>query len=744
MNSRSSGIEALGWIDSQVRKEFDSNRRILTFDEYIQIVGESPERALRGSAQYVIDTLDHFGRDGERFRLFDVAHEPRGRRVVDHQAVQKHLYNALKGFVRQGVNNKLILLHGPNGSAKSSIVHALMSGMEKYSEEAEGALYTFNWVFPVDKVTKGSMGLSSSYSGSTGREAGTSFAKLPDEEILARIPCETRDHPLLLIPMALRQTLLKQLLGQERADALWSRLPLNLTHGNLPHRDRLIFDALLTAHGGDLKKVLMHVQVERFYFSRRYRRGLSTVEPQLHVDAQWQQLTMNRSIGSIPPVLQGLNLFSLSGDLIDGNRGMLEFSDLLKRPLDSFKYLLIACENNQVTVGHSILHMDTVFIGTTNELQLDSFKEFPDFNSFKARIELVRVPYLLQVSKEAEIYSNDIEQIRLEKPVAPHVAWALAYWAVLTRVKRPNGINYPPSISALVSALTPVEKARLYDTGELPARLNPEERKALRGALKQLQDEYVNIPYYEGRMGASAREMRSLLFSSAMNPQFRTVTPLSIFRELEEFVKRVSEYEFLKQDVKDGYHDASEFITTVREEWLNRVDREVRDCLGLYDSSQWEDFLRKYVGQISLVLKKEKRKNSITGQMEDPDFTLISEFEKIVDAPTDPAPKEAFRQNLLSQVGAWSLDHPNEAVVYAKVFPEYWDKLEKHYYESQKSLLTKMHNALMLHGTADEGSNAHEEGARLARQTVENMCKKMGYPEEAAREVIAYLMKARY
>ena len=43
----------------------------------------------------------------------------------------------------------------------------------------------------------------------------------------------------------------------------------------------------------------MHVQVERQYFARRYRKGLVTIEPQMHVDAQYHQLTYNKSMGSL-------------------------------------------------------------------------------------------------------------------------------------------------------------------------------------------------------------------------------------------------------------------------------------------------------------------------------------------------------------------------------------------------------------------------------------------------------------
>lgn len=752
--------ETLNFLDQQLRKEFEANRRVLSFEEYLNLVAEKPGPQMRGSAAYVLDMIDHYGKtplkpaaaaaagvtSGQaplyRFNLFDHSPDPQTRRVVGQEQVQNQLYRSIKTFARQGMNNKLILLHGPNGSAKSSIIHAIMGGLERYSHEPDGAIYSFNWVFPVDKIVKGGIGLGN-YSPSA-KETHASYARLPDDEVLARIPCEMKDHPILMVPQDRRREFLEKLIGKEKCDGLWDTLPTYITRGNLCHRCKQVFDALLIANQGDFKKVVMHVQVERFYHSRRYREGLVTVEPQMHVDAHYQQLTYNRSMGTLPASLASLNLFSLSGDLVEGNRGIVEYSDLLKRPIDTFKYLLIACETGSVNVGSSIAFLDTLMLGSTNELQLDAFKEFPDFTSFKARIELIRVPYLLSTTEEQEIYRADIEQIAHDKHVAPHAAWALSLWAVLSRLKKPNSINYPPNVSSIISNLSPLEKAKLYDTLEMPHALAAEDRKLLRSSVRRLREEYLNIPYYEGRMGASARELRSLLYDASQNAEFACLSPLAVLREMEEFVKRVSEYEFLKQDVKDGYHDAQEFINIVREEYLGKIDHEVRDSMGLYESAQWEDFLKKYVLHVSLAIKKEKIKNPVTGALEDPDFALISEFEKIVSAPEDGAGRDTFRQNIISQVGAWSLDHTGEPVVYAKVFPEFWAQLEKHYYESQKSLLTKMYNALLLYDNPGRQAAVTEEGSKLAEQTVSNLKKRLGYCDHCAKEVITFLMRKRY
>ncbi|MEK6705119.1 MAG: serine protein kinase PrkA [Bdellovibrionota bacterium] len=741
--------EVVGIIDRVVKKEFESNKRILSFDEYLALLSEQPEKQLRGSARYITDMMDFFGKyspqvqdaavSPQRFRIFDWPIDGIAPKVVGNETTQHHIYRVLQTFHQQKHNNKLILLHGPNGSAKTSIIHSIMSGIEKYSHESDGAAYMFNWIFPVERYTKSSLGIGPY---STPKETLQTYAKLPDEDVAARIPCDLNDHPFLIIPQEHRRHFLEKLIGEAKVAELWDHLPNYLTKGDLCHRCKEIFEALLVANGGDLRKILMHTQVERLYFARRYRTGLVTIEPQLHVDAQYQLLTYNKSIMSLPASLLSINLFTLTGDLVDGNRGLIEYSDLLKRPVDSFKYLLGACETGSVNVGSTIAHFDVVMLGSTNEIQLDSFKEFPDFTSFKARIELVRVPYLLSITDEREIYDSQIQQFSGEKHIAPHAGWAVSLWAILTRLKKPNSINYPPSVNSIVSNMTPLEKARLYDNGELSSGLSAEDRKLLRANLKKLKDEYLNVPYYEGRIGASAREVKSLLFEAAQNPDYSCLSPLSILREIEEFVKRVTEYEFLKQDVKDGFHDVTEFINIVRSEYISIIDREVRDCMGIYDFTQWENFLKRYIQNISLVLKKEKIKNQMTGKLEDPDITLIEEFEKIVGAPDGAVEKDAFRQNIISQIGAWSLDHPKEQVVYAKVFTDFWKKLENHYFEDQKARLTQMHDAVLVYDTDDDDPTS--EGGILARNTMNNMKSRLGYCEKCAKEVITFLMRQKY
>ena len=109
------------------------------------------------------------------------------------------LPRAARTSCSEGAANKLVLLHGPNGSAKSTFVRCIGRALEHYSTLDEGALYRFNWIFPAQKVSQSGIGF-----GGEVRRAPTParrFAYLPDELIDAKLADELRDHPLLPGPV---------------------------------------------------------------------------------------------------------------------------------------------------------------------------------------------------------------------------------------------------------------------------------------------------------------------------------------------------------------------------------------------------------------------------------------------------------------------------------------------------------------------------------------------------------------
>jgi predicted Ser/Thr protein kinase len=502
-----------------------------------------------------MDVIQHFGESEvklptgkqTRRKLFDAAADDGRGRVAGQERVQNEIVRVLENFVRSGRIDRLILLHGPNGSAKTSLLQALTRAAEIYSETDEGALYRINWVFPIGAVSKGKLGFGGSDSKSHG-----SYAQLAPNEVEAKLPDELKDHPLFLLARDVRAELFARIRKAERIPADQA-IPDVLKSGDLSVKNRRIFDALLLHYHGDVEEVLRHVQVERFYLSRRYRSGVVAVEPQMSVDAYSRQVTADRSLGSLPVALQHVSLYETGGPLSDANRGVVEFNDLLKRPIDAWKYLLVATEQATASLDHVSVFLDCVMVASSNELHLDAFKQHPDWPSFKGRFELITAPYLLRVQDELRIYEDQIPRALTGVHIAPHALEVAARFAVLSRLEPPEPDGYPDDVKKLVAELSPVEKMRLYDDGEVPERLTQKEKKELRQIAPLLYDEHAARDEYEGRFGASAREIRAVLLNAAQHPRFDHLSPIAVFDELRELVRGRSTYEWLRRDSVRGY-----------------------------------------------------------------------------------------------------------------------------------------------------------------------------------------------
>ncbi len=717
---------------STLSGEFARRRTLLSFEEYLTLYQGAPKQQARNAAQYLKDAIDSFGEEEvahpggpmRRFKVFDRQGES-DVRVAGQEEVQNAIYRLIGNFVRAGRVNKLILLHGPNGSAKSSLVECLKRGLELYSQTEAGALYTFNWVFPKEKLVKGSMGFGGE------REpvsALASYAHLDAEEIDVRITNPLREHPLFLIPRTQRRELLK--------DA-----PAYLAEGELSATNRTIFEALLSSYQGDWLKVLRHVQVERFYISRRYQQGTFTVEPQMSVDAAYHQLTADRSQGNLPPALHNVVLFQPHGALVSANRGLIEYADLLKRPLEAFKYLLGFSESQEVPLDHMVLQLDEVLLASSNEKHLAAFKDLPDFSSFKGRIELVRVPYLRRWEVEREVYDAQINATTVGRHVAPHATRVAAMWAVLTRLKKPVLDRYPSEARPLLERLSPLEKLKLYQHGEAPDRLTVQQQKELKKLVPQLYEESDSYPHYEGRSGASAREIKTALFNAAQSADHDSLHPLAVLKELQALTRDKSVYEFLQQEIVDGYHDHAEFVRVVENDYLDVVDREVRESMGLVSEQQYAELFERYVQTVSAWVKGERVQNKMTGAQEKPDESRMTEFEGFVMPRGNDA--QEFRKSLIATIGAWRIDNPEGAVDYARIFPDLFKRLSAHFFEERKRQLKRNVENILKVFSNEQGALSARELAAVT-STMEQMQQRFGYTEMSARDAIVFLVRKRY
>ena len=125
-----------------------------SFQQYIDIVKDKPE-VTRNAFQRMYDLIVSFGSEEyvefkKKITSYQFFKDPieNGRDAVFGLDVHlQKLVNVLKSAAQgYGTERRVILLHGPVGSSKSTIARLLKKGVEWYSHTDEGALYTFKWV----------------------------------------------------------------------------------------------------------------------------------------------------------------------------------------------------------------------------------------------------------------------------------------------------------------------------------------------------------------------------------------------------------------------------------------------------------------------------------------------------------------------------------------------------------------------------------------------------------------------
>lgn len=737
-------------LSEKYRELFQKQHVILPFSGFLELVKAHPRGLMRNAAEYIRDTLEHYGTrellgadvqaTAVRYKIFDAGTEKSGP-IIGGEMVQGEILSILQGFVRQGYSNKLILLHGPNGSAKTSTIEAIAFGMQRYSELEAGAVYNFNWIFPTDRIAapdlKGESGPIGFARKTTSDMSHASYAMLEDTEISSKIHSDFRDNPIFLIPMPQREIWLREWIAAlENIKPEDVELPPHILTSGLSKRNQLIMENLLTAYDGNLSKVLCHVQVERFFYSRQYRVGISTVEPQMAVDAMEKQLTMDRNISNLPSVLHNVRYYEAQGELIEANRGLLEFSDLLKRPLETFKYLLTTVEKSSVSLPSSTANLDMVFMATTNEKHLDTFKTIPDFSSFRGRFELVTVPYLLRPSQEVKIYDRDVVALAKSKKVTPHSVELLCIWAVMTRYKQPDPEYYDSQYRGLIARIDPRSKARLYEDETMRPLFKSSEESQLRELRHRIMNESVGMVVYEGRFGASPREVKQILSRAAQTSKHVTLTPMAIFDELERLIKDRTVYEFLQFESRGKFHDAALFIGMIKDEFADIFEVETLRSMSMVAEEEYDRFLIRYIENVVADVKREKIYNTATEQYEHANQSILNEIEKILGIQGSV---ERHRESLLSRLASWKLEHPKETLDITSVFQDIMLKIQEHYYGQRKGVVQVVHEAMLSLDTGETHSLT-EKDRQQAIETYKELERRFGYDYISARECLKFML----
>jgi hypothetical protein len=107
------------------------------------------------------------------------------------------------------------------------------------------------------------------------------------------------------------------------------------------------------------------------------------------------------------------------------------------------------------------------------------------------------------------------------------------------------------------------------------------------------------------------------------------------------------------------------------------------------------------------------------------------------------AKKDDFRHDIISRIGAWSIDNPKKAPSYPEIFPKHFSQLREAYFEQRKKQIKRTVEDLLVLLT--DGAEGMEAKAReRAEETLRNLTEKYGYDRASAKEAASFLLRKRY
>jgi serine protein kinase len=578
-----------------------------SFDDYLRIVEKNP-KVSRSAFQRIYDMILSHGSeeyvDGKkkvtRFHFFSDPIDNGKDAVYGLDIPLQKMVNIFKSAAKNyGTERRVLLLHGPVGSAKSTIVRLLKKGIEAYSRTSDGALYSFVWRIKKDAFP----------------------TPVIDTEEMA---CPMHEEPLHLIPNEFRNDVAAQLNKHHKGELRVS------IEGDLCPACRQIFKELTRHYEGDWTKVIQHVVVRRLLLSERDRVGIGTFQPKDEKNQDSTELTGDINYRRIAQYGSDSDprAFNFDGEFNIANRGVIEFVEVLKLDVAFLYDLLGASQEHKVKPKKfPQTDIDEVIIGHTNEPEYRKLQSNEFMEALRDRTVKIDMPYITKLTEEQKIYEKDYNQRKIQaKHIAPHTLEMASMWAILTRLEEPKK-----------ASLTLLQKLKLYDGKSLPGFTEEN--------IRELRKESQR----EGMEGISPRYIQDKISNSLVDEKnLGCVNPFMVLNELETGLRHHSLIS--NEDQRKRYR---ELITVVKQEYEDIVKNEVQRAISA-DEESISRLCANYIDNVKAYTQREKVRNKYTGAAEEPDERLMRSIEEKIDIPESR--KDDFRREIMNYIGALALD----------------------------------------------------------------------------------------
>lgn len=788
-SSSKAQTDATSYVDSLLDKcNKQGHVERMTLRDFLIKARQEPERYLPTASSYALDAFKYYdGPDGpkklrvygETLPQFKIMSAPWNDHLTDpprlhgQEATVSRVWEILRSFKQQSNANRGIAFFGPHGSGKSVIPKTIMAGMEHFSKQDEGSLWTYSFVFPDGEKIKAQPQAEAK---AWVKEVSQGKHLVEPDKIAAQLMANLNLNPIFLLSPKRRVEFLQDLKKDGKIDSSF-----NVDYylkSNLDGHSQRVLDKLHRLYSEDpqrFQKTLEHVQVERWTMSNQDYRGLVEVPASQNPEAVLRDTPGESALSKAPELLRTMGQRTLDGLMPRAHRGVFYMDDFGRngKPYD---HLLMPLETGEVTMqelnggpGITKEQLDFIPMLSMNPEILEKARASGTFDALEQRMLFVPAPYERRFKVEGDILEPIINRAKSRgKVITPNVLDAFSQWVTLTRMF-PVDKNYKPykelgednkDFASGIAKLTPMGKAMLYQ-GEMLPGLSKEEFHALDDNLKTIANEHTQslgeteFSLYEGGVGISSRQAVNMLNRLTGRPGHDPISFIDVFEQIADYANNKPQYEVKRAELvkEKGRHNlqfpsSQELLREVEDHTRQNFMVQLKTALNMYQpQSAYINRIQQYAEHIQALHdgRMVAQKYQVDGDSK-PNMELINNFETAVHPGVFLRDKtrEEYRATFLTRAFDWDPALPETHNVKA-IYHDELDKLKEKDEKLNKPYLDEFRNnvkILMKTPKAIASIQGRPSHARMEQAL--NQLGQLGYPPEVLPKILDWALDGRY
>ncbi len=747
--------KALHQVSSRMR-DWEQHAPI-PFEDFLRVLIAQPDRVLRNAFQVFHDLVkshvsegpDEHPNDPEsiHYMNYDCS-----RLLVDgtdnpffaDRLFANRLVSLVESLKRGAQQNKIYIFEGPPGSGKSTFLTNLLMKFEKYANTEPGSRFEVVW--RLNRKSLGSIPVRNTDHFLDKLSHLLDEYELDQNELIeaqeslyaaedyVEVSCPSHDNPILMIPKELRRDFVERLFeGNENCERLLTEKEFDWVFRSTPCTIcSSLYQALLNKVKNPLDVYRM-VYARPYQFNRSLGEGISVFTPgdkPVKKNILTNDILQNR----INTLLRDSNKVKyLFSRYAKTNNGIYALMDIKSHNTERLIELHNIISEGLHKVEDTEENVNSLFLALMNP---EDKQNIQGYQSFLDRIEYIKVPYVLDLNTEVEIYRN-IFGTHIDGSFLPRVLHNFARVIISTRMNVHSNamtewIEQPTKYRLYCDDNLLLLKMEIY-TGNIPKWLDEEDRKRLNAKRRR---RIISESETEGDHGLSGRDSLKIF-----NDFFSTYSRKDKLIDMSVLVKY-----FTKGRTEMGLTASDSILDSLTRMYNYTVLQEVKESLYYYNEEQISHDVQNYMFAVNFKLGSAETCKFTGEKLEITEGFLAGIESRLLGQRAGADTRQTFRNEVQKEYTIKALTQ--EIMLEGRKITDtcLYTSLRERYIHNLKERVLEplLENENFRTAIKDFGREEFKTYDKRIRDDVTflitNLCKKYQYTKKGAKEVCMYVI----